>query len=57
MSSVTEQTLTVELYDIDYNRLARRIVPLGGAAGPLVMNGHVYSFNVDQAHLYDMGTF
>jgi hypothetical protein len=51
------QTLTSELYDANYNLLVRRIVPLGGAAGPLVQNGRTYSFNMDQAHLYDMGPF
>ena len=51
------QTLTSELYDANYNLLVRRIVPLGGAAGPLVMNGHSYAFNINQAHLYDMGPF
>jgi len=57
MGQVTVQTLTVELYDSNYALLVRRIVPLGGAAGPLVQNGHVYSFNVDQAKLYDNGPF
>ena len=49
------QTLTVELYDQNYALLVHRQVPLGGAAGPLVINDHIYSFNVDQAHLYDEG--
>lgn len=51
------QALTSELYDANYNLLSRRIVPLGGAAGPKIVNGHAYSFNQDQAHLYDMGPF
>ncbi len=41
----------------NYNLLVRRIVPLGGAAGPKIVNGHTYSFNQNQAHLYDMGPY
>ena len=57
VSGDTTQTLLVQLVDENYITLATKQVPLGGAAGPLIRNGHVYAFNFDQASLTDAGTF
>ena len=57
VSGDTTQTLLVQLVDENYITLATKQVPLGGAAGPLIKNGHVYAFNFDQATLTDAGTF
>jgi large repetitive protein len=53
----TTQTLTVQLFDINYNQLSNAVVPLGGAAGPKVKNGEVYTFNVQNQTLVDDGPF
>jgi hypothetical protein len=63
MTQFPQQTLTVQLYDANYNpiynnvdgTIAKAVVPLGGLAGPLIKNDHIYSFDFDRQVLIDEG--